>query len=507
MLPIKEILFQFLGVLSIPNNTTKAIDLIKPIRNKTSTNETALLPHNSSGHQRKKKNIQIIIDNNPHTASFLQETRNNGPGVESRDVPTIGISFFIGKKSVNNSASSENQENIDSVMPKNNTLSGKNHSDKDFLFLNGTRKVSQQFDFEKQGKQNTTSETTKIVKAPPPVFYLDFDKLKNKIRKQNPALKSKWKSYLSKLIKDIDAYKRTLSSQTSKKISKNISAPLNKRKKDYIIEVDDDDDDDNRDDSKVYNRENEENEMDNDDGLFSFRNQIKDVMVDDSNDDVDGKELYDNDLFNENDDDHLSSKNHGKRHHKHQHDHHRRIRNNELKAIISLFKRFLNNRSHQHRLKYTDEYDNDRDDDSNNLLVATTDYNNDHGAMGTGRDVVKNVFSQPYDLEEGFISGNRRRLGQKLFGLSPASRSYQVTDDGEEISAQDASTLNSQNIENSGKLSPGDDMYQPGGVSPGLGDSSLGIHDGVAENILWRDPNTNQLFILQEEEGNDSTSR
>ena len=48
-------------------------------------------------------------------------------------------------------------------------------------------------------------------------------------------------------------------------------------------------------------------------------------------------------------------------------------------------------------------------------------YDDDKNAETNARDAGTNVFSEPYNLGQGFIIGNKRRLGQKLFGLSPSS--------------------------------------------------------------------------------------
>ena len=355
--------------------------------------------------------------------------------------------------------------------------------------MNGTKKDIQHNYLRKQLQNNTTSNNTKI-NHPSPIFYLDFDKLKNKIRKQSPTVKAKWKSYLSKLIKDIDAYKRTLVSSRNSMVSSSINTTnntthtgLNPKKKDYIVEVEDDGDDDRNnitDDDEGY-------ETENDVESHSFRSQINGQFDDDDNSD-DG-----NDILEE-----ILKKHRGKKLHTFQGRH--RTSKSDLQRILSSFRKFLSSQNHHHHVRKYNSFVNDADDDSD-MLVDASNYGDDENAQIDSRDTGTNVFSEPFDLEQGFISGNRRRLGQKLFGLSPSPTSYVVSDNNNSVQDNvNRPVLNGKQFELTRYNSAENAFYQTSEVAEVEQDSvERNVVAPIVEKVLWRDPNTNQLFVLQED--------
>ena len=545
--------FSFIGVWSDERNTTTRLENHTKIIDDTARLPNEYISSRSSpinkGHQNPgKQHIQLIIADSsqpPNTdASHLKNTTTNVKTNKTEE--TIGISFFIGKKdqpeaivkeqgnlTVSAVSSSRNSSNI--ALLVNASRNGS------FSLNNGTKKATELY-FHNNNAHNATmfktppSETVANKTTPgTPHFYLDFDKLRNKIRKQSSTVKSKWKSYLSKLIKDIDAYKRTLSSasshssvsSTNKMYQQTDERKSFQKKKDYIVEVDEDgEDNDNQDDESEALEDSREPQSNRNEGIVeeqpSFRSQLSNLFSSSNSnddDDSDNNQLELQEIL----------RSHLRNHHKPRLYHHRNNNYNKLQGLLTSLSRFLNHRGGRHHHRKARRYE--QDGGFNGMLVATSmpvDGDN-YGNQDLNENAESNnVPSEPYDLDEGFISGNRRRLGQKLFGLSPArlphpsssySPYYQLAEKEDTTEMPQSERLNESYdsksdlpkalfdltaMTNRGVIgyqqvpNYDDDHDDEVQSQQGATDQSDGTPIG-RDNVLWRDPKTNQLYALQEE--------
>eukprot|EP00111_Clytia_hemisphaerica_P022476 TCONS_00066104-protein len=316
---------------------------------------------------------QSILERIQQKTASLQETRD----VEDTkfiDKPSIGVSFFIA--GANSKSSNVHQK------PTQRHFS--NATDPKFRVANSTTRYL---------NQNPGFSTDDDLPKKHGLF-LDLNKLKRKINKESQSSRTRWKSMLKKLVRDIDAYKRTLRKNLlsdknnvkntellkGKAALKETSLESKGGKKDFIVEVEDDDDQGGEDGAGDYVEE-----ITNDDaeGVTGNRRNLKDLLDDDLTN-PDEEEAF-------------------------------RPRGRRL-SILTLFEQFLRQkrqaRRHQRSKQGYEE-------------LLTNLYSNtigDGDSLQDDMSINRNIVSQPFDLDQGFISGNRRRLGQKLFLASLKDR-------------------------------------------------------------------------------------